>query len=188
MCAFLLLPTLHNYLVRYVKEHTVLVVKLQSVARCGALDRLATTFTLLGHTQAYLLLIPLIAWNLDLALGRKLMVLWALGLYIANCLKDLLLLPRPRLLNERVQNLDRLIDKYAAFFRQYLPSLGANGRGAGGSYAGNGRTSVMLEEHFGLPCRSTSMPRPLLPSLSAQATFTRSSLSRVFFSLRLESR
>lgn len=101
----ILLPALHNWFVRQIKDSTgAVVVRLQTL-RWPLLAKFAAAVTLFAHTRMYLLLIPVLAWNLDPALGRRLVVLWALGLYLANAMKNLLLLPRPRCLDSRVRNL-----------------------------------------------------------------------------------
>eukprot|EP00639_Heterosigma_akashiwo_P023205 CAMPEP_0206411264 /NCGR_PEP_ID=MMETSP0294-20121207/33155_1 /ASSEMBLY_ACC=CAM_ASM_000327 /TAXON_ID=39354 /ORGANISM="Heterosigma akashiwo, Strain CCMP2393" /LENGTH=81 /DNA_ID=CAMNT_0053871909 /DNA_START=89 /DNA_END=331 /DNA_ORIENTATION=- len=50
---------------------------------------------MMGHENSYLAMIPFIAWNVDPSLGRQLLTLWAIGYYICNYLRDLLVLPRP---------------------------------------------------------------------------------------------
>jgi hypothetical protein len=59
----------------------------------------------LGTEFTFLLLLPFVAWNLDMALGRKLMILWGIGFYTANYMRDLLLLPRPCHLSDSVVEL-----------------------------------------------------------------------------------
>ena len=97
------LSLLHNLFVGQIKD-TSMIVQMQSL-RWPLLAKFAAAVTLFAHTRMYLLLIPVIAWNLDPALGRRLIVLWALALYLANAMKNLLLLPRPRCLDNRVLNL-----------------------------------------------------------------------------------
>ena len=92
--AFLLLPTLHNCLLKQVKNGTPFVLRLQK-AQSNPLDRLCILCAAMGNEFSYLLALPFIVWNLDMEIGRKMIVLWGIGFYISNYLKDLLLLPRP---------------------------------------------------------------------------------------------
>ena len=77
----ILLPALHNWFVRQIKDGTgAVVVRLQTL-RWPLLAKFAAAVTLFAHTRMYLLLIPVLAWNLDPALGRRLVVLWALSCF-----------------------------------------------------------------------------------------------------------
>jgi len=118
-------------------------------------------------------------------------LLWAIGLYTANFMKDLLLLPRPRFLNDRVVSLERVVDRMAAYLRRatglgysHNGSNGYNGHGSGtgskyasssspgshGSAYGQveglglsgGSGSASRDTIFGLPC-TRSFSATLLP-------------------------
>lgn len=49
------------------------------------MDKLSVLCASLGNECTYLLLLPLVAWNMDMALGRKLVVLWGIG---KKCMRE----------------------------------------------------------------------------------------------------
>nr|CAB3266032.1 sphingosine-1-phosphate phosphatase 2 [Phallusia mammillata] len=49
----------------------------------------------LGHEVFYITFIPCIFWNLDPFIGRKMIVVWVVTMYIGQALKDLIKWPRP---------------------------------------------------------------------------------------------
>lgn len=49
----------------------------------------------LGNETFYILFLPIMAWSINLMLGRRLCVLWVSLYYIGQLLKDMLKLPRP---------------------------------------------------------------------------------------------
>jgi hypothetical protein len=105
MLAVVLLPTLHNWFLRHVKSGTSLVARLQKM-RSSPLDNLCLALTCAGGELTYMLVAMLVCWNLDMALARRVTVLWGTGFYLANFMKDLLLLPRPYYLSGNFVALD----------------------------------------------------------------------------------
>lgn len=54
--------------------------------RCG---------TELGNELFYILFFPFCIWNLDALVGRRLVVIWVLVMYLGQCTKDIIRWPRP---------------------------------------------------------------------------------------------
>ncbi|CAM9850165.1 unnamed protein product [Chrysoparadoxa australica] len=145
MLISLLLPWLHNWLLKYIKQGQV-VLALQKY-RFGPLDRIAVLCATMGNEVTYLMLLSLVAWNMDAAIARKTVVCWGLAFYIANYMKDLLLLPRPRHLSAMNGNPHGVVEvRGMSSGRRYRhtmlePELGLMG------VVGGGRG-----DRFGLPC------------------------------------
>lgn len=51
--------------------------------------------TELGNELFYILFFPLWIWNLDALVGRRLVVIWVLVMYLGQCTKDIIRWPRP---------------------------------------------------------------------------------------------
>ncbi|EPY86173.1 sphingosine-1-phosphate phosphatase 1 [Camelus ferus] len=51
--------------------------------------------TELGNELFYILFFPFWIWNLDALVGRRLVVIWVLVMYLGQCTKDIIRLPRP---------------------------------------------------------------------------------------------
>jgi len=49
----------------------------------------------LGTEEFYILFIPFVFWNIDPSVGRKMIVVWMVTMYIGQALKDLIKWPRP---------------------------------------------------------------------------------------------
>lgn len=104
--AFVLLPTLHHWLLHQERRFIPVVSNMQT-RRSSALDRLARVAGSLGSGLSYLLVVCFVFWNCDMALARRMMVMWALGFFVTNYLKDLLLLPRPSVVSDSVAHVSR---------------------------------------------------------------------------------
>lgn len=75
---------------------------------CNAVVSLLFHFgSLLGHEIVYITFFPFVFWNIDAELGRLLVYLWAITMYIGQGLKDHLKLPRPRHVCAKVRPLER---------------------------------------------------------------------------------
>ncbi|XP_059954034.1 sphingosine-1-phosphate phosphatase 1 isoform X2 [Mesoplodon densirostris] len=51
--------------------------------------------TELGNELFYILFFPFWIWNLDALVGRRLVVIWVLAMYLGQCTKDIIRWPRP---------------------------------------------------------------------------------------------
>uniref|UniRef100_A0A8D1E9Z4 Sphingosine-1-phosphate phosphatase 1 n=1 Tax=Sus scrofa TaxID=9823 RepID=A0A8D1E9Z4_PIG len=51
--------------------------------------------TELGNELFYMLFFPFWIWNLDALVGRRLVVIWVLAMYLGQCTKDIIRWPRP---------------------------------------------------------------------------------------------
>ena len=51
--------------------------------------------TELGNELFYILFFPFWIWNLDPLVGRRLVVIWVLVMYLGQCTKDIIRWPRP---------------------------------------------------------------------------------------------
>lgn len=51
--------------------------------------------TELGNELFYILFFPFWIWNLDLLVGRRLVIIWVLVMYLGQCTKDIIRWPRP---------------------------------------------------------------------------------------------
>jgi membrane-associated phospholipid phosphatase len=124
LMAFLLLPGLHNWFLAHVKSGTSAVIQMQAL-RNRPMDRFFLICAFMGTEVSYFLLLPCIFWNIDKAVGRKLMTMWAVGFYVANYLKDLLLLPRPFEVSDRVDTVEGSRDRFGSTSGYGLPSVRA---------------------------------------------------------------
>lgn len=104
--AFLFLPMLHNWFLGYVMAGTPFVVQMQ-LRRAPSPGGVIQGFVDLGAEVTYFTLLPMVAWNVDLALGRRLAVLWALGFYATSYLNNLLRLPSPYHINGYIPNAEK---------------------------------------------------------------------------------
>eukprot|EP00047_Mylnosiga_fluctuans_P015628 m.48014 g.48014 ORF g.48014 m.48014 type:complete len:424 (-) comp6012_c0_seq1:76-1347(-) len=62
--------------------------------------------SMLGSEIIYITFFPFMFWNIEPALGRRLVYLWAIQMYFGQGLKDHLKLPRPWHVNPRVRSLE----------------------------------------------------------------------------------
>ncbi|GBG31690.1 Sphingosine-1-phosphate phosphatase 1 [Hondaea fermentalgiana] len=81
--------------VQQVASGTQLIARLQRRMRTRELDALFQLISLLGEEDFIIFAISFVTWNVDHALGRKLLLLVCMGLLIANIYKDIFQLPRP---------------------------------------------------------------------------------------------
>jgi membrane-associated phospholipid phosphatase len=74
--------------------------------RSPALDLLFRSITSLGNEDFYFLLLPLLLWCVDFAIGARLAAVFLVSTYINVSLKDLFRLPRPFVLDPSVRLYD----------------------------------------------------------------------------------
>lgn len=64
--------------------------------RNAALDVYFQAFLFCAEEEFYLLMLPILIWNVDYALGRRLTLVVCIGLLLGNFVKDVFRLPRPK--------------------------------------------------------------------------------------------
>ena len=79
-----------------------LIVAIQQI-HGPALDSIFRVITLMGEEEFYLLLLPLLFWCVDVAMGARLAIVFLLSTYLNTDLKDLFQQPRPFDLDPSVQ-------------------------------------------------------------------------------------
>ena len=73
------------------------------LAHGPALDAVFTAITFMGEEKFFLVLLPLVLWCVDLAVGIRLAFAFLLSAYANACLKDLFTQPRPFVLDPTVR-------------------------------------------------------------------------------------
>lgn len=68
-----------------------------------ALDAIFKTITFMGEEKFFLVLLPLLVWCVDLAVGMRVAFAFLLSAYVNTCLKDLFTQPRPFVLDPTVK-------------------------------------------------------------------------------------
>jgi len=80
---------------RVVAEGTKSVVALQQRLRHPVLDVFFQAVSFCAEEEFYLLVLPILFWNIDRVLGRRITLVVTLGLLAGNTMKDVFGLPRP---------------------------------------------------------------------------------------------
>ena len=97
--ASFILPTLHHWFVRQVKDSRNIVKSIQDkILVCGRPLHLDYPFQVLSKCSTQLFftcfLLPFTYLNFGMETGRSLLLTWCIATYMANFLKDLLVVPR----------------------------------------------------------------------------------------------
>lgn len=91
-------PTIHKFRkhkLSQVVKGTQTLVEIQKY-RHPVLDKFFQAFSFCAEEEFYLLMLPLLCWNVDFSLARRLMIVVCMGLLVGNFMKDIFRLPRPK--------------------------------------------------------------------------------------------
>lgn len=89
-----LLPTLHRWFLRHVKT-TSHFIGLMQQSKAPLVDAVCSLVSRAADSLLYMTLLSFVALSVDHAIARKLVLMWSAGVYLANFMKDTLMLPRP---------------------------------------------------------------------------------------------
>lgn len=88
------LPTLHGWFLRHVKTSSHFIALMRQT-KAPAADAVSRTVSRAADGLLYMALIAFLALSVDHASARQLVLLWCVAVYLANFMKDTLMLPRP---------------------------------------------------------------------------------------------
>ena len=94
-CGYATINQFRKHKMEQVWKGTETLVRIQR-HRNAVLDVYFQIFSFCAEEEFYLLVLPLLCWNVDHALARRLMIVVCSGLLVGNFLKDIFRLPRPK--------------------------------------------------------------------------------------------
>lgn len=131
------------------------VIQLAQSHNNSVIDAFFVLVTLLGYEEFYLLLIPVVVWNVDKRVGVRLASLLLLSVYLNFVVKDALAWPRPpadqvrRIIDEPFSGMPSGHAQTSVVIFGYLASVGMLGWGVAALIAGSvGASRVFLGVHF----------------------------------------